>query len=310
MAQSSLQGTAPLAMTPARQPPQGPNSPPSGSSRTDSWIRADVQRDLAALKDRDGDIDLPEDLPPFPLRGWGDSSAERGRSRSPQERGIRIRGTRVMEHVQLEMEPDMEELFCQGQELHNQWRVAEQKVRWCEQHMVTLDQHERAQAEVRLLDEQATEIMLREQHNRFAALINKAMEEREQAVKAGQQAQEEAQRATRELQRVYNDATAHVQKQDTMLEDAMNESDRWSQMALRQEGIARDTEARLQSTEQRLQTLELRADEEFDRLRTAADDFRQEYEVAERQRAESQGAGRLVDQVRSVPPAAGYPLTR
>ena len=38
--------------------------------------------------------------------------------------------------------------------------------------------------------------------------------------------------------------------------------------------------------------MELRANEEFDRLRAAADDFRQEYEVAERQRAESQG---LVD---------------
>jgi hypothetical protein len=158
--------------------------------------------------------------------------------------------------------------------------------------MVTLDQHERAQAEVRLLDEQATEAILRDQHARFAALINKAMEEREQAIKAGQQAQEEAQRATHELQRVYNDATAHVQKQDNMLEDAMKESERWSQMALRQEGIARDTEARLQFTEQRLQTLELRANEEFDRLRAAADDFRQEYEVAEKQRAESQG---LVD---------------
>ena len=107
------------------------------------------------------------------------------------------------------------------------------------------------------------------------------MEEREQAIKAGQQAQEEAQRATRELQRVYNDATAHVQKRDTMLEDAKKESERWSQIALRQEGIARDTEARLQFTEQRLQTLELRANEEFDRLRAAADEFRQEYEVAE-----------------------------
>jgi hypothetical protein len=197
-----------------------------------------------------------------------------------------------MEHVQLEMEPDMEELFRQGRELHNQWQVAEQKVRWCEQHMVTLDQHERAQAEVRLLDEQATEAILRDQHARFAALINKAMEEREQAINAGQQAQEEAQRATHELQRVYNDATAHVQKQDTMLESAMKESERWSQMALRQEGIARGTEARLQFTEQRLQTLELRANEEFDRLRAAADEFRQEYQVAERQRAESQG---LVD---------------
>ena len=136
-----------------------------------------------------------------------------------------------MEHVQLEMEPDMEELFRQGRELRNQWQVAEQKVRWCEQHMVTLDQHERAQAEVRLLDEQATEAILRGQHARFAALINKAMEEREQAIKAGQQAQEEAQRATHELQRVYNDATAHVQKQDKMLEDAMKESERWSQIA-------------------------------------------------------------------------------
>jgi formate dehydrogenase assembly factor FdhD len=38
--------------------------------------------------------------------------------------------------------------------------------------------------------------------------------------------------------------------------------------------------------------LELRASEEFERLRAAADDFRQEYQVAERQRAESQG---LVD---------------
>jgi DNA repair exonuclease SbcCD ATPase subunit len=114
------------------------------------------------------------------------------------------------------MEPDMEELFRQGRELHNQWQIAEQKVRWCEQHMVTLDQHERAQAEVRLLDEQAAEIMLREQHSRFAALVSKAMEEREQAIKAGQPAQEEAQRATHELQRVCNDATAHVQKQDNL----------------------------------------------------------------------------------------------
>ena len=38
--------------------------------------------------------------------------------------------------------------------------------------------------------------------------------------------------------------------------------------------------------------MELRANEEFERLRAAADDFRQEYEVAEKQRAESQG---LVD---------------
>ena len=158
--------------------------------------------------------------------------------------------------------------------------------------MVTLDQHERAQAEVRLIDEQTTEAILRDQHARFAALMKKAMEERAQAISAGQQAQEEAQRATRELQRVYSDATAHVQKQDTMLEDAKRESERWSQIALRQEGIARDTEARLQLTEQRLQTLELRANEEFDRLRAAADEFRQEYEVAEKQKAESQG---LVD---------------
>ena len=151
-----------------------------------------MQRGLAALKDRDGDIDLPEDLPPFPLRGGGDPSVERGRSRSPQKRGIRIRGARVMEHGQLEMEPDMEELFRQGHELRSQWQLAEQKVRWCEQHMVTLDQRERAQAEVRLIDEQATEAILRDQHARFAALINKAVEEREQAIKAGQQAQEEA----------------------------------------------------------------------------------------------------------------------
>jgi hypothetical protein len=137
-----------------------------------------------------------------------------------------------MEQGQLEMEPDLEELFRQGRELHNQWQLAEQKVRWCEQHMVTLDQHERAQAEVRLIDEPATEAILRGQHARFAALINKAMEEREQAMEAGHQAPEEAQRATHELQRVYNDATAHVQKQDKMLEDARRESGRWVQIAL------------------------------------------------------------------------------
>ena len=52
------------------------------------------------------------------------------------------------------------------------------------------------------------------------------MEEREQAIKAGRGAQEEAQRAARELQRVHSDATAHVQTQDTMLENAVGESER------------------------------------------------------------------------------------
>jgi hypothetical protein len=88
---------------------------------------------------------------------------------------------------------------------------------------------------------------------------------------------------------VYSDAIARVQKQDKMLDDARRESERWSQIALRQEGIARDTEARLQLTEQRLQTLELRANEEFDRLRAVTDDFRQEYEVAENRELKARG---------------------
>ena len=114
LAQSSQQGIAPLASAPARQPPQGPNSPPSGSSKPDSWMHADMQRDSPALRDRGGAIDLPKGFPPFPFDSGGDPSLARGWSRSPQGRGARARGVRVMEHIQLEMEPGMEELFRQG----------------------------------------------------------------------------------------------------------------------------------------------------------------------------------------------------
>ena len=42
-----------------------------------------------------------------------------------------------------------------GEELSVDWQRAEQKVEWCEQSLVPLDHHERAQAEGRLMDEQA-----------------------------------------------------------------------------------------------------------------------------------------------------------
>ena len=71
-----------------------------------------------------------------------------------------------MEHIQLELEPDMEELLRRGRGLLNQWQLAERKVQWCEQRMVASRHHERAQAEVRLLEEQAAEFILRGHHDR------------------------------------------------------------------------------------------------------------------------------------------------
>ena len=74
-----------------------------------------------------------------------------------------------------------------------------------------------------------------------------------------------------------------------MLEDAKRESERWSQIALEQKGVVRDTEARLQRTEQRLQTLELRANGEFDKLRAAVDACRREHEAAESSELKARG---------------------
>ena len=68
------------------------------------------------------------------------------------------------------------------------------------------------------MDEQAAELMLREQHNQFAQLARKADEEKDQTVRAGHRAQQEAERASQELQRVYHDVGVAVQHKDQLLE--------------------------------------------------------------------------------------------
>ena len=196
MAQSSQTGNSPNVTTPDRERGRrasGGNSPPSGSSKPDSWIHADgnLQAGRAVL-DRDGDVVVGDQqvahlghdqllqVPQFPHRDGGGYPADaagmanlprecggypadgRGRSRSPG-RGGRIFGTRVIEQVEVEFEPDLEQLHRRGNELHEQWRVAREQVLWCEQNMVPLDHHEREKREIQLADEQTAELMLRHQ---------------------------------------------------------------------------------------------------------------------------------------------------
>ena len=175
MAQSSQTGNSPNVTTPDRERGRraSGNSPPSGSSRPDSWIHADGNPQAGrAILDRDGDVVVGDQqvahlghdqllqVPQFPHRDGGGYPAdaagmanlprdcggypagERGRSRSPG-RGGRIFGTRVIEQVEVEFEPDLEQLHRRGNELHEQWRVAREQVLWCEQNMVPLDHHER-----------------------------------------------------------------------------------------------------------------------------------------------------------------------
>ena len=62
MAQSSQHGNSPVVTTPGRPQRVGGNSPPSGSSRPDSWIHADGNaRGMHARRVRDGDGVLSDD---------------------------------------------------------------------------------------------------------------------------------------------------------------------------------------------------------------------------------------------------------
>ena len=67
--------------------------------------------------------------------------------------------------------------------------------------MVPLDHHERAKREVQLIDEQAAEMVYRQQHEHCTMLVQNAEEERNRAVQDGQRARQELERETQELQR-------------------------------------------------------------------------------------------------------------
>ena len=224
MAQSSQTGNSPNVTTPDRERGRrasGGNSPPSGSSRPDSWIHADGNSQAGrALLDRDGDVVVGDQqvahlghdqllqVPQFPHRDGGGYPAddagranpprdcggypagERGRSRSPG-RGGRIFGTRVIEQVEVEFEPDLEELHRRGNELHEQWRVAREQVLWCEQNMVPLDHHEREKREIQLMDEQAAEMVYRQQHEHYTRMVQTAEEEKNRAIQEGQRARQD-----------------------------------------------------------------------------------------------------------------------
>ena len=109
------------------------------------------------------------DLPPRGSGGY--PTRARGRSRSPGRGGSRVHGVRVVEHIEVELAPDLEELRRQGRELREQWRDAGEQVLWCEHDMVPLDHHERAERELQLMDEQAAEEVYCQYHEHFTRLV-------------------------------------------------------------------------------------------------------------------------------------------
>ena len=60
--------------------------------------------------------------------------------------------------------------------------------------------------------------MFRQLHDRWTHIIERASQERNKAVLAGQQARREVERATQELRRVYHDAGVFVQQNNKMVD--------------------------------------------------------------------------------------------
>ena len=74
----------------------------------------------------------------------------------------------MVARVEVGAHPDLEDLYRQGRELHEQWRMAKEQVQWCEQNMVLMVAHERAKAELRLMGEPTAELIHRQQHEHFS----------------------------------------------------------------------------------------------------------------------------------------------
>jgi len=268
MAQSSHQGNSPVLTTPGRAQRVGGNSPPSGSSRPDSWIHADGNpRDLRAICDQDGDAVLSgegdgqvgrnqidhvpnfphgsgrypahgADMAPLPRDSGGFPARARGRSRSPGRGGCRVHGVRVVERVELELAPDIEELYQRGRELHEESRIAQEQVQWCEQNMVPIEHHARAKREAQLLNEQAAEMIYRQQHERYIKLVRNDEEEKNRALQEGQRARQELESKAQELQRVHESAGAHVQQKDQPIERTLAEANERRRAAQERDDIA------------------------------------------------------------------------
>ena len=228
-----------------------------------------------------------------PTRDSGGYPAHaRGRSRSPGRGGCRVHGVRVVERVELELAPDIEELYQRGRELHEAWRLAQEQVQWCEQIMVPIEHHERAKREAQLLNEQAAETIYRQQHERYIKLARSAEEERNRALQEGQRARQELESKTQELQRVYESAGAYVQQKDQTIERTLAEAYEWRRAAQEKDDIVQLLETRVADSQAYIQNLETPANSKHDAYRAPCevrfDSGKHDLERATAQCADSQ----------------------
>ena len=73
------------------------------------------------------------------------------------------------------------------------------------------------------MNEQATELIYRQQHEHYIRLVRNAEEEKNCAVQEGQRARQDLESKAQELQRVYESAGAYVQQKDQTMERTLAE---------------------------------------------------------------------------------------
>ena len=97
--------------------------------------------------------------------------------------------------------------------------------------MVPIDHVERAQSEFPLQEEQAYELIARQQHDQLMRLYSKAEEDRKEAASA--------ERAQTQLQQIYLDADRFAAEKQQAVDEAMHEAEDMEQVAQRREGLVR-----------------------------------------------------------------------
>ena len=80
--------------------------------------------------------------------------------------------------------------------------------------MVPIEHHERAKREAQLMNEQAAEMIYRQQHEHYIKLVRNTEEGRDRAIQDGQRARQELENKTQELQRSMSQP-AHLSNRNT-----------------------------------------------------------------------------------------------
>ena len=99
------------------------------------------------------------------------------------------------------------------------------------------------------MDEQAAELVYRQQHDLFSRLVRAAEEEKNRAVQDGQRARQEMANKTQELQRVYESAGAFAQQKDQIIEQTHAEMNEWRRVAQERDGVVQFLENRMADTQ-------------------------------------------------------------